>query len=60
MHQTGQRRTPRGALAGLIRAVGICDEGSTMLAAGIGGLGIVGIVVLVLIVLAVLAFMRRA
>ena len=59
MHQTdgeGSRGSPRC----VIRAVGTTDEGSPMLAEGIGGIGIVGIVVLVLVVLAVLAFMRRA
>jgi hypothetical protein len=59
MHQTssdGSCGSPRS----VTRAVGTTDEGSTMLAAGLGGIGIVGIVVLVLIVLAVLAFMRRA
>ena len=58
MHQTSSDGF-REALA-LSTAVGTTNEGSIMLAEGIGGIGIVGIVVLVLIVLAVLAFMRRA
>lgn len=59
MHQTDSEGTREG-LRCVIRAGGTTDEGSTMLAEGIGGIGIVGIVVLVLVVLAVLAFMRRA
>lgn len=59
MHQADSEGS-RGTRRCVIRAVGTTDEGSTMLAAGIGGIGIVGIVVLVLVVLAVLAFMRRA
>ena len=50
----------QGAIARLCVRGNTPDEGSTMLAAGIGNIGIVGIVVIVLIVLAVLAFMRRA
>jgi uncharacterized membrane protein len=53
-------REPEGAIARPCVRGNNYDEGSTMLAAGIGNIGIVGIVVIVLIVLAVLAFMRRA